>query len=196
MGIFEKNPMTYARAIDINLYIRADFKPLEDRVRDIVTIEDQTANIMTGRQNESCRRLAEALRRARNPDRKRFGRFSGERSLAAAVKDVTDEPLMAAFRDANKKAAAALRDYAAWLTKEKLPKATAEFALGATKYQQMLANTELVDLPPDKILAIGLQRLKEEQQVFANACEDHRSEEDSRSTFSRKSRTSTPSRVS
>jgi uncharacterized protein (DUF885 family) len=76
---------------------------------------------------------------------------------------------MAAFRDANKKAAAALRDYAAWLTKEKLPKATAEFALGATKYQQMLANTELVDLPPDKILAIGLQHLKEEQQVFANA---------------------------
>ena len=57
MGIFEKNPMTYARAIDINLYIKRDFKPLEDRVRDIVTIEDQTANIMTaGKTN-----LADAL---------------------------------------------------------------------------------------------------------------------------------------
>ena len=84
---------------------------------------------------------------------------------------------MAAFRDANKKAAAALRDYAAWLTKEKLPKATSEFALGATKYQQMLANTELVDLPPDKILAIGLQHLKEEQGGLRQCREDHRSEE-------------------
>ena len=168
MGIFEKNPMTYARAIDINLYIKRDFKPLEDRVRDIVTIEDQTANIMTaGKTN-----LADVLPKPYVELAIQIANGSAdflEKDLAAAVKDVTDEPLMAAFRDANKKAAAALRDYAAWLTKEKLPKATAEFALGATKYQQMLANTELVDLPPDKILAIGLQRLKEEQQAFANA---------------------------
>src|SRR5207247_70258 len=47
MAVFEKNPMIYARAIDVNLYIKRDFKPLDDRVRDIVTIEDQTANIMT-----------------------------------------------------------------------------------------------------------------------------------------------------
>ena len=168
MGIFEKNPMTYARAIDINLYIKRDFKPLEDRVRDIVTIEDQTVNIMTaGKTN-----LADVLPKPYVELAIQIANGSAdflEKDLAAAVKDVTDEPLMAAFRDANKKAAAALRDYAAWLTKEKLPKATTEFALGATKYQQMLANTELVDLPPDKILAIGLQRLKEEQQVFANA---------------------------
>ena len=168
MGIFEKNPMTYARAIDLNIYIKRDFKPLEDRVRDIVTIEDQTANIMTaGKTN-----LADVLPKPYVELAIQIANGSAdflEKDLAAAVKDVTDEPLMAAFRDANKKAAAALRDYAAWLTKEKLPKATAEFAFGATKYQQMLANTELVDLPPDKILAIGLQRLKEEQQVFANA---------------------------
>ena len=89
--------------------------------------------------------------------------------MAAALKDVKDEPLMAAFQDSNKKAAEALRDFAGWLTKEKLPKATADFAVGAEKYQKMLAGTELVDLPPDKVLAIGLQRLKEEQQIFANA---------------------------
>ena len=168
MGIFEKNPMTYARAIDVNLYIKRDFKPLEDRVRDIVTIEDQTVNIMTaGKTN-----LADVLPKPYVELAIQIANGSAdflEKDLAAAVKDVTDEPLMAAFRDANKKAAAALRDYGAWLTKEKLPKATTEFALGATKYQQMLANTELVDLPPDKILEIGLQRLKEEQQVFANA---------------------------
>ncbi len=85
------------------------------------------------------------------------------------MQEVKDEPLMAAFQDANKKAAAALRDYASWLTKERLPKATADFAIGAAKYQKMLAATELVNLPPDKILALGLQRLKEEQNIFAAA---------------------------
>src|SRR5437762_6081700 len=47
MAIFDKNPMTYARALDVNIYVKRDFKPLEDRMRDIVTIEDQAANIMT-----------------------------------------------------------------------------------------------------------------------------------------------------
>jgi len=33
----------------------------------------------------------------------------------------------------------------------------------------MLAGTELVDLAPDKVLAIGLQQLKKEQEKFADA---------------------------
>src|SRR5262249_12004950 len=82
---------------------------------------------------------------------------------------LNDEPLNSAFQDANKKAATALRDYAAWLTRERLPKATADFALGTAKYQKMLSTTQLVDMPPDKLLALCLQRLKEEQDIFAAA---------------------------
>jgi uncharacterized protein (DUF885 family) len=167
MGIFEKNPMTYARAIDVNIYIKRDFKPLEDRVRDIVTIEDQTANIMTAAKTNLAAALPKPYVELAIQIANGSADFLEKDLAAAAVKDVKDEPLMAAFQDANKKAAAALRDYAAWLAKEKLPRATASFALGAAKYQQMLAGTELVDLAPDKILAIGLQRLKEEQQAFA-----------------------------
>src|SRR5262245_59672879 len=117
MGIFEKNPMTYARAIDLNLYIKRDFKALEARVREVVTIEDQTANIMTAVR----RNLADVVPK---PDVELAIQIANgsadflEKDLAAAVKDVTDESLMAAFRDANKKAAAALRDYAAWLSKD------------------------------------------------------------------------------
>ena len=59
--------------------------------------------------------------------------------------------------------------YANWLEKEKLPKATGHWALGEEKYQRMLAETELVDLPPAKILEIGLAELKREQEVFAEA---------------------------
>src|SRR5205814_10407630 len=55
------------------------------------------------------------------------------------------------------------------LEKEKLPKATPNFALGETKYQRWLMETELVDLPPARILEIGLAKLKEEQKTFADA---------------------------
>ena len=168
MGIFEKNPMIYARAIDVNIYIKRDFKPLDDRVRDIVTIEDQAANIMTAAKTN----LAAVLPKPYVELAIQIANGSAdflEKDLTAAVKDLHDEPLMAAFLDATKKAAAALRDYAAWLAKEKLPKASNDFAIGAVKYQKMLADTELIDLAPDKILALGLQRLKEEQDIFAAA---------------------------
>ena len=168
MGIFEKNPMTYARALDVNIYVKRDFKPLEDRMRDIVTIEDQAANIMTaGKTN-----LAAVLPKPYVELGIQIANGSAdflEKDLVAALKDVNDEPLVEAFQDSNKKAVAALRDFAAWLTKEKLPKATADFAIGPEKYQRMLAGSELVDLAPDKVLAIGWQRLKEEQAAFAAA---------------------------
>ena len=168
MGIFEKNPMTYARALDVNIYVKRDFKPIEDRMRDIVTIEDQAANIMTaGKTN-----LAAVLPKPYVELGIQIANGSAdflEKDLVAALKGVNDEPLVAAFQDSNKEAVAALRDFAAWLTKEKLPKATADFAIGPEKYQRMLAGSELVDLAPDKLLAIGWQRLKEEQAAFAAA---------------------------
>src|SRR5437773_11100903 len=33
MSVFERNPMVYARAADVNVYVKRDFAPLEDRVR-------------------------------------------------------------------------------------------------------------------------------------------------------------------
>lgn len=168
MGIFDRNPMTYARALDLNIYVKRDFKPLEDRMRDIVTIEDQAANIMTAGKTNLTAVLPKPYVELGIQVANGSADFL-EKDLAAALKDVKDEQLTAAFQDSNKKAVAALRDFAAWLSKEKLPKAAADFAIGPAKYQHMLASTELVDLPPDKVLAIGLQRLKEEQDIFAAA---------------------------
>ncbi len=166
MNVFEKNPMTYARAIDLNVYIKRDFKPLSERVRDIVTIEDQTSNIMTAAKTNLATVLPKPFVELAVQIANGSADFL-EKDLVVALKDIDDESLRAAFEDSNKKAAAALRDYAIWLTKARMAKATPDFALGAEKYQRYLAGTELVDMPPTKILALGLQRLKEEQDVFA-----------------------------
>ena len=168
LGIFDRNPMTYARALNLSIYIKRDFKPLEDRLSDIIAIEDQAGNVMTAAKTN----LAETLPKPYVELAIQVANGSAdflEKELTEAVKGVNDEQLRAAFQDANKKAAAALRDYAAWLTKERLPKANAPYALGTEKYRRLLSGTQMVEVAPDKILELGLRKLKEEQQAFAEA---------------------------
>src|SRR2546423_14179951 len=91
------------------------------------------------------------------------------KNLVEAVADLRDERIRTEFLEANRKAAAALTDYAAWLEREKLPKATDDFALGPEKFARMLKETELVDLPVNKILEIGMDQLRKEQKAFVDA---------------------------
>ncbi|PYJ35713.1 MAG: hypothetical protein DME79_01475, partial [Verrucomicrobia bacterium] len=46
MSIFERNPMVYAGAADVNVYIKRNFAPLDDRVRSLAAIESQIPNIL------------------------------------------------------------------------------------------------------------------------------------------------------
>jgi uncharacterized protein (DUF885 family) len=168
MSGFERNPMVYARAADVNVYIKRNFAPLEDRVRSLVAIESQIPNILIAARTN----LNETLPRPFVELAIQIARGSADflkKDLVAAVSGLKDEQLRAAFQEANRKAANALNDYASWLEREKLPKASLEFALGEEKFRRFLAQTELVDLPPQKILEIGMAQLKAEQEAFANA---------------------------
>jgi uncharacterized protein (DUF885 family) len=168
MLAFERNPMVYARAADVNVYIKRNFAPLEDRVRSLVAIESQIANILIAARTN----LNETLPRPFVELAIQIARGSADflkKDLVAAVSGLKDDQLRAAFQEANRKAGNALNDYAAWLERDKLPKASLDFALGEEKFKRFLAQTELVDLPPQKILEIGMQQLKAEQDAFAEA---------------------------
>src|SRR6476620_11533942 len=168
MSVFERNPMVYARAGDVNIYIKRNFAPLEDRVRSLVAIESQIPNILIAARTN----LNDVLPKPYVEVAVQIARGSADflkKDLVAAVGGRKDEQLRAAFLNANRKAASALNDYAAWLEREKLPKASLDFALGEEKFRRFLAQTELVDLPPQKILEIGMAQLKAEQDAFAEA---------------------------
>src|SRR5438094_4108981 len=147
---FERNPMTYAHCADLNIYIARKFAPLEDRVRSLVQIESQIPTVLiAGKTN-----LEAALPRPHVELAIQIARGSADflrKDMVTAVETVKDQELRANFLDANRRAATALSDFANWLEKEKLPKATPNFALGETKYQRWLMETELVDLPPSKV---------------------------------------------
>src|SRR6266853_135017 len=168
MSVFERNPMVYAGAADVNVYIKRNFAPLEDRVRSLVAIESQIPNILIAARTN----LNDVVPKPYVELAIQIAKDSADflkKDLVSAVSGLKDEQLHTAFLNANRKAANALNDYAAWLEREKLPKASLDFALGEEKFRRFLTQTELVDLPPQKILGIGMTQLKAEQEAFAEA---------------------------
>ena len=168
MSVFERNPMVYASAGDVNVYIKRNFAPLEDRVRSLVAIESQIPNILIAARTNLDEKLPKPFVELAIQIARGSADFL-KKDLVAAVSGLKDEQLRVAFQAANRRAGTALSDYATWLERDKLPKATLNFALGEEKFRRFLAQTELVDLPAQKILEIGMTQLKAEQEAFAEA---------------------------
>jgi uncharacterized protein (DUF885 family) len=182
LAVYEHNPMTYASAIDVNVYVKRKYAPIEDRVRSIIMVENQAPNIMIAARTN----LADVLPKPYVELAIQIARGSSDflkTNLVDGLADLKDESLRANFMQANRSAARALADYASWLEKEKLPKATPEFAIGEEKYQRFLAQTELVDLPPAQILELGLSELKHEQEIFAEAARKIEPDKPAREVF-------------
>ena len=75
----------------------------------------------------------------------------------------------AALKSASEAAAAAMRDVVAWIEAQR-PQAGTNFALGADRFAQMLRDTELVDIPLDRLEAIGRADLAANQAMLRDAC--------------------------
>jgi uncharacterized protein (DUF885 family) len=171
MEIYSQNPMTYAGVLDVNIYIKRDFAPLEERVRSITAILNQAPKIFeAARQN-----LAESLPRPQVEiaiDQAGGAADFLGKDLVDALKKVTDEKLMTDFRAANTRAIEELQRYAAYLKEQKMPKANERYALGREKYAKLLEYGEMVTLPPEQLLEIGLRELHRKQEVFAEAARE------------------------
>ncbi|HLW35729.1 MAG TPA: DUF885 family protein, partial [Chthoniobacterales bacterium] len=171
MSIYERNPMVYARAADVSAYIKRNFSPLEDRVHSIIGIESQVPNIMIAARTN----LDPVLPKPYVELAIQIARASAEflrKDLIEAIADLKDERLRSDFLESNRKAATALVDYAGWLERERSPKANADFAIGEEKFRRMLRETELIDLPPQRLLEIGIAQLQKEQTAFTEAAQE------------------------
>ncbi|HVY69685.1 MAG TPA: DUF885 domain-containing protein [Verrucomicrobiae bacterium] len=162
-----KNPMTYAGALDVNIYIKRDFAPLEHRIRSVIAIEQKAPRLFAAARANLGAILPKPYVETAIDIAKGSADFL-KKDLVEALKDVTDKSLLMEFQNANQMAIAELRGFANWLEKERLPKAHQHYALGREKYQEMLA-AEGITMPPEKILELGLEELKREQKAFADA---------------------------
>lgn len=169
--VYTKNPMTYADVLDVNIYIKRDFAPLEERVRSIINVLKQASAVTANAKANLEDSLAKPLIETAIEEASGSADFLGK-DLVDALRGVTNATLMADFTHANSRAIEEMRGYAKWLKEEKLPKASDHFALGRDNYIKLIKYGEMLDESPEQILEIGMRELKAKQEAFANAARE------------------------
>ena len=168
LKIYTHNPMTYAGLLDVNLYIKRNYAPMEQRLHSIIQVEKQTPLIVAAAKANLGDSLPKPyIETAMSIAGGTVDFLKGD--LLVALKEVKNDSLIKEFTATNASAIASLNDLVSWLQKEKLPKANNSYAIGRENYQKMLLYNEYITLPPEKILELGLVELKKEQERFNRA---------------------------
>ena len=166
--VFTHNPMTYAGALNVLIYVKRDFAPFEQRVRSLITILEQAPQLFAAARANLAEDLVKPFVETAIEVAGGSADFLGK-DLVEALKPLQDPELRARFNAANTRAIAEVRGYAAWLKETRLPQAHDRYALGRQKYGKMLREGEFISLTPERLLELGLRELKKEQAAFAEA---------------------------
>ncbi|MGE5277975.1 MAG: DUF885 domain-containing protein [Acidobacteriota bacterium] len=165
---WERNPMLYAgtAGFAVNDLMKRDFAPKAERLRSITSrltavpaiCEAGKANV----KNPPKEFTTLATRMARGA----AGFLQG--IVAPWAKDAagSDAALLTDFSEANRKAMAALSDFAAWLEKDLAPRSNGKYAIGAENFAAKLRYDDMVGQPLSEVLAIGEANLAKDYAAF------------------------------
>jgi hypothetical protein len=81
-------------------------------------------------------------------------------AVPAAFKDVHDPALLDEFKTANQGVIDALKSYETFLKSDLLPRSNGDFRIGADTYRKKLLFDEMVEIPLDRLLEIGMENLR------------------------------------
>jgi uncharacterized protein (DUF885 family) len=161
-----RNPMVYASAIS-------------DGVHNLMTMESGPAERRMEQAESKLKAvphlIGAARQNLRTPPRPFVERgitmFRGASALLVtdlplAFAGVTNRPLQKRLTAAATTARRAIDDYVETLEKDVLPNATDTFAIGTANVEARYRAEELIDLPADRLLAIGERELKKVEGEF------------------------------
>ncbi|MEO8098784.1 MAG: DUF885 domain-containing protein [Acidobacteriota bacterium] len=165
--MWEKDPDRYSSGITTSAFtiMSRTFASEEKRLRSLIQRELAMPKV-----------LADARINLKNPPRiyteiaieQLPGNVSFfEHDVPLAFGKVKDNKLLEEFRASNAGVMTALRDYEQWLKTELLPRSNGDFRLGPPNYAQKLKLEEMVDIPLERLLAIGYEDLRANQKKFA-----------------------------
>ena len=155
----ENNPMRQAGFLNMGNYVRRDYAPLEDRLRSAASALRQVPEFL------------QALDLALRDDLSRHmvdmsvESYAGmalfyRNDLRSFAGRISDRQIIAEFTSAVETAASALNGFVERLkTRARAPEN--DFAIGGRLYSRMLATGEGLDLPVDRIAAVGQANLME-----------------------------------
>ncbi len=83
-----------------------------------------------------------------------------------------DSAALKSFTAANDSAAAALDDAAKWLKSDLLPRSKGSYAIGSKAFSDKLLYDEMVDIPLDRLLALGEANLDKDYKAFVATAQE------------------------
>jgi uncharacterized protein (DUF885 family) len=163
---WEKNPDLYSSGVTNAIFVvmSRSFAPPAERLRSVIERERLIPRVLqSARQNLSNPpQVYTEVALEQLPGIVSFFRSD----VPAAFQQVTDTALLAQFRQANQAVIQDLNDYQAWLKSDLLARSHGDFRIGAENYRRKLLYNEMVDTPLERLLEIGYQDLRRNQQWF------------------------------
>ncbi len=164
----ERNPSWYLGAIDPEIYLSKPYAPLETRMRAFIAY----ANALP----EATRQIRANLRPPLAAPIIDYGvnAFGGYADFfagdaAKVYAEVKDVRLQAELTAALKRATSATQELADWLASQRAT-ATQDYAMGPQLFARMLAATEQVTVPLDRLEAVGRADMERNLAALREAC--------------------------
>ncbi len=174
LRILETDPMRQLGYLNVTNYIQRDYAPLADRVRSLNQLLSQVPDFLSsalgslnvgaqGHEPLPSRPILDMSIESYE-GMARFYRVD----LGKVTTELTDRALLAQLNQAREEAARAVDSFVGAL-RERLGRASPNFAIGPELYQKMLLYGEMVDLPLSRVLEVGQADLERNLEALAEA---------------------------
>jgi len=163
---WEKNPDTYSSGVTVSIFdiMSRTFAPPADRLQSVIARERQIPAVF-GAARANLKNPPHIYTEVAIEQLPGIVSFF-QNDVPAAFKQVTDPKLLAEFQKSNDAVIGALKDYEGFLKNDLLARSHGDFRLGADRYRKKLLYEEMVDVPLDKLLEIGMADLRRNQEAF------------------------------
>jgi uncharacterized protein (DUF885 family) len=169
---WRKNPDYYSGGVTQSIFglVEREFAPPEARLKSLIAREQAIpAALLAARRNLSNPpKVYTEIALQQLPGLIAF--FKDD--VPAAFQSVSDPELLRQFTASNAAVVNALMDYQVWLSKDLLPRSHGNFRIGAAAFRDKLRYDEMVDVPLDKLLALNLANMRQNQQEFARIAKE------------------------
>jgi uncharacterized protein (DUF885 family) len=164
--MWKKDPDSYTSGVTSSIFVimKRNYAPPEERLRAAIDRERQIPKALEyARQNlKNPPKIYTEIALEQLPDEADFFR----KDVPDAFSAVKDPKLLAEFKIANQGVIDAFGGYQKFLHDSVLPSANGDFRLGAENYKKKLLYDEMVDIPLDRLLAIGYDDLHRNQEAL------------------------------
>jgi len=169
---WRKNPDYYSGGVTQSIFslVEREFAPPEARLKSLIAREQAIpAALLAARRNlTNPPKVYTEIALQQLPGLIAF--FKDD--VPAAFQSVSDPELLRQFAASNAAVVTALMNYQVWLSKDLLSRSHGNFRIGAAAFRDKLRYDEMVDVPLDKLLALNLANMSQNQQEFARIAKE------------------------